>query len=255
MSKNLLACRLGSYKQFVQTAWTHLPTIGVGHIETTVPTADEAADLRARLEASGLKVSSFQVRLDLNHERVIETAGEAFAVCEQFGVDRVFTSVKTGDGSREHAYARLQAIGDAAREHGVIVVIETHPDLATNGDVAAETMRAVEHPNVRVNFDTANIYFYNEGADAVSELGRVLPYVEAVHLKDTRGGVGQFDFPTLGEGVVDFPTVFRLLDERGFAGPFTMELEGSKGVERDEEQIKQHVADSVAHLRRSGCIE
>ena len=34
-----------------------------------------------------------------------------------------------------------------------------------------------------------------------------------------------------------------------------MELEGTKGVERDEEQIKQHVADSVAYLRRSGCID
>ncbi len=255
MSGNVLACRLGSYKQFVETAWTHLPTIGVGHIETAVPTADEAADLRARLDASGLRVSSFQVRLDLSDEGVVVKAGEGFAVCEQFGVDRVFTSVRTPDGSRERAYARLRAIGDAAREHRVIVVIETHPDLATNGDVAAETMRAVDHPNVRVNFDTANIYFYNEGADAVGELGKVLPYVEAVHLKDTRGGVGQFDFPTLGEGVVDFPTVFRLLNERGFVGPFTMELEGTKGVERDEEQIKQHVADSVAYLRRSGCVE
>lgn len=255
MSENLLACRLGSYKQFVEAAWTHLPSIGVGHIETTVPSAAEAAELRARLDASGLKVSSFQVRLDLADERVVETAAESFAVCEQFGATRAFTSVKTPGGSRERAYERLRAIGEAARKRGVIVVIETHPDLATNGDVAAETMRAVDHPNVRVNFDTANIYFYNEGADAAVELGKVLPYVEAVHLKDTPGGVRQFDFPTLGEGVVDFPTVFRLLNERGFAGPFTMELEGSEGVERDQEQIKQHVADSVAYLRRSGCVE
>jgi inosose dehydratase len=108
---------------------------------------------------------------------------------------------------------------------------------------------------VRINFDTANIYYYNAGADAVAELRTILPYVEGVHLKDTRGGPQQFDFPTLGEGVVDFPGVFGLLNSRGFFGPFTMELEGTKGLDRDEAQIKQHVAESVAYLRRSGCID
>jgi len=31
-------------------------------------------------------------------------------------------------------------------------------------------MKRIDHPNVRVNFDTGNVTFYNRNADAVSEL-------------------------------------------------------------------------------------
>lgn len=111
-------------------------------------------------------------------------------------------------------------------------------------------MEAIKHPAVRVNFDTANVYFYNQNVTAVGELGKVIDYVASVHLKDTTGGYEDWTFPTLGTGVVDFAEVFRMLNARGFAGPFTMELEGTKGVELDEAGQLKYIADSVAYLRR-----
>ena len=58
----------------------------------------------------------------------------------------------------------------------------------------------------------------------------------------------------LGEGIVDFPAVFRLLNERGFQGPFTMELEGIGGENLSEEQQQQRVAASVGYLRGHGLV-
>ena len=80
----------------------------------------------------------------------------------------------------------------------------------------------------------------------------MLDLVAAVHLKDTPGGYQEWTFPALGTGVVDFPEVFRMLEDRGFTGPFTMELEGTKGIERSEQQQLDYVADSFEYLRRIG---
>ena len=102
-----------------------------------------------------------------------------------------------------------------ARGMNVAVVMETHPDMITNGTVARQTMQGVNHPNIRVNWDTANVYFYNEGIDGVEEMNKTVEYISAVHLKDTSGGYREWYFPALGEGVVDFPKVFRTLNARG----------------------------------------
>jgi len=115
-------------------------------------------------------------------------------------------------------------------------------------------MKAVNHPNVRINFDTANIYFYNRNRTAVGELAKVIDYVASVHLKDTPGGFEEWTFPVLGTGVVDFPAVFKMLGSRGFVGPYTMELEGTQGVQRNEAEQLAYIADSAAYLRTIGVL-
>jgi len=124
----------------------------------------------------------------------------------------------------------------------------------TNGEVGRQTMQGVDHPNVRINFDTANVYFYNRGVTAVGELEKVIDYVASVHLKESTGKFEDWVFPVLGTGVVDFPEIFRMLNGRGFCGPFTMELEGTKGVEFDEAGQLKYIADSAAYLRRIGVL-
>ena len=131
--------------------------------------------------------------------------------------------------------------------------METHPDLITNAAVAIETMQGVNHPNIRVNYDTANIHYYNHNVDSVEELRKVIDYIGSMHLKDTNGGFETWFFPTFGVGIVDFKAVFDLLATRGFHGPYTMEIEGCAGEDFNEEETCQRVADSVAYLRNIGC--
>ena len=45
------------------------------------------------------------------------------------------------------------------------------------------------------------------------------------HLKDQRGGKGVLDFPVLGEGELDLPSILRDLAGSGFSGPVSMEIE------------------------------
>jgi sugar phosphate isomerase/epimerase len=251
---HVVSCRASSYGKHLELAWAHLPTLGIRHVEIPIPQADQIGQTGSLLRSHGLSVASFQGTCKVGEDIVVSSVAAQCDVCRAFGTTRLFLSVKAGELDRRVVYDRLRAAGDEAARRNVILMLETHPDLVTNGDVAAQTMAGVNHPNVRINFDTANVYYYNQGVDAVTELRKVLDFVEGVHLKDTDGGYQKHYFPTLGTGVVNFPAVVGLLDGRGFTGPFTMELEGMAGVLMTAEEQKKYVADSAEYLRSIGLL-
>ena len=255
--KNLIAAVLGSYGEFAERGWTHLPEIGVRHIQAPVPKPDELDAFKRKLADQGLSAASVQGDCPIGREDVGDAMAWELEVCQSLGAKVLFASVHTGELELNLAYERLRQAGDAAAKHDVTIVMETHPNLVTNGDVGRRTMEAVDHPNVRVNYDTANVYYHNDipGINAVDELAKVIDYVEGVHMKDTDGGYRSGNFPSLGQGVVDYPEVFRMLNARGFTGPFTIELEGITGHKFDEPGRLKYVADSVDHLRAIGAMD
>ena len=251
---NILACRPGSYRDHRKVAFAHLAEIGVRYVEIPLPPPNEIADKRTELDRHGLTASSVQAPLNLKEPTVGESYKTVAATTRDLGASYIFVSAKKDDLDADVAYARLRDVGDACAQHDVTLVMETHPDLVTNGDIARETMEGVSHPNVLVNWDTANVYYYNESIDGVAELKKVAEHVGALHIKDTNGAYRAWHFPTIGDGIVDFVAVFRTLSEAGFEGPCTLELEGIEGENLNEDQAKQRVADSVAYLRRLGVL-
>ncbi len=252
--KNIIACNLGSYRQFREAAYPHLAEIGLTNVEIGVPAVEAVDEVTADLEAHGLTATSLLGRCDVQSETVVSDFQGTLDIAKKMDVKIIFVSVHAGDADRGTVYERLRAIGENAAPLGIKVCLETHPDMAHNGDIALETMEAVGHPNICVNFDTGNVYYYNHNVTAVSEVQKVLPHVGAVHLKDTNGGYRTWHFPTLGEGVVDFKAVFQTLNDVGFYGPFTMELEGIEGEKLDEAGVKARVAGSLEHLKNIGVI-
>lgn len=250
--KNIIACNLGSYRQFRAGAYAHLAEIGLTNVEIGVPSTESVDVLQAELDAHGLTATSLLGRCDVQSETVVADFQATLDIASQMGVKIIFVSVHTGDADQNAVYDRLRAIGENAAPADIKVCLETHPDMAHNGDIALETMRAVDHPNICVNFDTGNVYYYNHDVTAVSEVQKVLSQVGAVHLKDTNGGYRTWHFPTLGEGVVDFQAVFQTLNDVGFYGPFTMELEGIEGENLDEAGVQARVAGSLQHLKNIG---
>jgi len=249
---NPLAVRLSNYGQFQEAAWTHLPLIEMHYVFIDVPMPEELVLLKQRLAQHSLAALVLRGETDLGRPRCLDELAAQLAVCEKMGVKYMFLSPKHTGVPKEVAYERLRQAGEIAGKFGVTIALETHPDLGTNGDVHRETMKHVNHPNIRVNFDTGNITFYNKGTDAVTELKKVIDYVATVELKDHDGQYKSWNFPVLGKGVVDFPGVLRLLERHGFEGPLTIEVEGVQGVEMDESQTKSYIAQSVAYIKPLG---
>jgi sugar phosphate isomerase/epimerase len=252
---NPLAIRIMNYGKFQEDAWTHLPSLGMHYVFLATPPADQMAALQRRLDESHLHALVLRGDTDLGRPTSVDELAAQLAVCEKMGVKHMFLSPKHTGVSKEVAYERLRRVGDIARQHGVTVVLETHPDLGVNAAAHLETMRQLNHPNVRVNFDTGNITFYNKGLNAATELEKVIDYVATVELKDHTGQHQVWNFPVLGKGVVDFPAVLKILEKHHFCGPITMEVEGVQGVAMDEDQTKRYIAESVKYIQSLGNFQ
>jgi L-ribulose-5-phosphate 3-epimerase len=107
-----------------------------------------------------------------------------------------------------------------------------------------------------MNFDTGNIGYYNRDTDPARELEKVKHLVANVHLKDSRGGFEDWYFPALGAGgYVDFSRIRAILDGAGFAGAYTIEIEGIGGEPEPGLSVRQErIAQSAAHLKACGYL-
>lgn len=227
---------------------------------------EKADDATARsfcdhLQKHGVKVSGCNVGgADIRTEEGVALTERRIRFASRwFGV----TTVVSGAGQPADAAERrtvvdhLRRIGDTAHSVGITVALETHKGPTQNAAAMLALMGEVDHPNVRLNFDTGNIVYYNEGVNPVDELERVKHLVRNVHLKDSRGRLEDWYFPALGEGgAVDFTRVREILDDAGFTGPYTIELEGIGGEpEPGLEERQARIARSVEHLRACGYFD
>jgi L-ribulose-5-phosphate 3-epimerase len=252
----MLGCRLVNYGKFLEDGWSHLPSIGLHYVFISVPPLGEVEAVKTKLAAHKLKVIVVRGDADLTKPNGYEGLAPQLEAAQQLGAKFMFLSPKHPGATKAEACDRLRKAGDLAKKYGMTLVLETHPDLGTNADEHLQTMKRINHPNVRVNFDTGNITFYNKGLNAVDELKKVLaakdernvPYLGTMEIKDHGGKFMTWNFPALGRGVVDIPGILRVLKEHGYCGPITMEIEGTTGVERSRDQIKEEIGESAKYL-------
>ena len=128
----------------------------------------------------------------------------------------------------------VRRICDRAEAHGQTFALET-------GQEPAETLlRFIEDadcPNLKINFDPANMILYGSGEPIEAYL-KLAPHVVSVHAKDgdgptAYGALGR-ERP-LGQGSVGIPRFIAALKEAGYAG--------SVNVEREIEDQAQRLAD------------
>jgi L-ribulose-5-phosphate 3-epimerase len=209
--------------------------------------------LEHRVAISGCNVGGADIR---TKEGVELTERRIRFAARWFGVKICVSGAgqPADDAERQTIIAHLRRLGDTAADCGVTLALETHKGPTQNAAAMLALMNDVDHPHVRLNFDTGNIAYYNQGANPCDELDKVKHLVRNVHVKDNRGGLEDWYFPAVGEGgAVDFTRIREILDGVGFAGPYTIEIEGiggepEPGVDERHERIKR----SVRHLQACG---
>ena len=117
-----------------------------------------------------------------------------------FRPSRAVTGVGQPASSTERSavVTNLRRLGDIASGLEIVIALETHQGPTQNARAMLELMAEVGHPAVRINFDTGNIAYYNDGLDPAGELRQVAPWVANVHLKDNRGRFQDWHFPPWG---------------------------------------------------------
>lgn len=227
---------------------------------TTESTPADLDNVDRLLERHGVRVTSCNITsgnpLD---PQVVEITNRKLDLASHFGVKLVVAGAGEVEDRAQlpQLYAHLRAIGDHAAERGITYCFETHPGICQHPDGMLETMQALDHPHLQINFDTANLLYYNENVEVEAALAAVAQYVRHVHLKDSRGKYREWYFPALGAGgAVDFTHVRESLEAVGFQGPYSLEIEGIDGEPPlTLEQHHQRIKDSVEHLRTCGYFD
>jgi L-ribulose-5-phosphate 3-epimerase len=207
---------------------------GYRHVElSAVPGWTEHVDLErpdvlaSKLAGYGLSPVSLSAHSDLTTPDGLVHGIAAVRFAAEVEIPIVNTAIGGHAETRESEEAFLANVGELAEEAeraGVVVALEIHGDLMATGSRARPLLERIGRDSVKVNYDTGNVEFYG-GERAVDDLPAIVAYLAHVHLKDTTGGHGNWDFPALGDGSVDFAHVLEILCDAGYAGPYSVELE------------------------------
>ena len=114
-----------------------------------------------------------------------------------------------------------------------------------------EIVRLVGSERVKINYDTANCVFYG-GVDAAEDVDTCMADIAYLHLKDKAGARSAWDFPALGQGYVDFETIFKKLEAAQNNAPFSVEIEFTQAGPKDLAEIDAAVRASAASLTAHG---
>ena len=233
-----------------------LPDVLGGQWQYSVP------DLKALLADRGLEAESIDVFGSLKGARGAEIIKRRVDFAAELGAQTIVLGCghDAHDEPRKAAcYALLRDVADYAAPRNIRIALEIHGGIMANAHEALRTMKEVDRPNVGVNFDTANILFYNDALDAAGaakELEALAGHVRHVHLKDFIRGKTKKEhiLPRFGEGEVDFRKVFDILHAAGFYGPFSFEVETfhHATVSDDIADYQEDLLASIDYIRSLG---
>jgi sugar phosphate isomerase/epimerase len=148
-----------------------------------------------------------------------------------------------GDPDRKPFLDTLAKVSDLAKAKGVTVAFETGQETA---DLLRRTLDELRCPNLKVNFDPANMILYDKG-DPIRAVEILGPDIRSVHVKDanrtTKPGTWGEEVP-LGKGQADIRKFVQTLKKVGYRGALCIEREVG-----DQEQRVADIAHGIQYLR------
>jgi L-ribulose-5-phosphate 3-epimerase len=137
----------------------------------------------------------------------------------------------------------LTKVSDLAKAKGITIAFETGQETA---DLLRLTLDELKCPNLKVNFDPANMLLYDKG-DPIRAVELLGPDIRSVHVKDanrptTPGNWGE-EVP-LGQGQANIRQFVQTLKKVGYRGPLCIEREVG-----NQEQRFADIAHGIRFLR------
>lgn len=146
-----------------------------------------------------------------------------------------FVPEDPGDPTYADLRGLVRRVCDHGARHGQTFALETGQEPAP---ALLQFIADAGRPNLRINFDPANMILYDKG-DPVASLRELAPWVRQVHIKDatrTRAaGTWGREVP-VGSGDVDWPAFFAVL--RTLPPEIDLAIEREAGERRIEEIIQ-----------------
>lgn len=221
----------------------------LAHFNPQTKSPEELAAMAEATRAAGLEISEVVVQQDLVQRDAAEMDARCSLIedCIKAAADNaipalnVFTGPPPWDSNAprlgqdishgeawelvRQGYERVLSVAEEAKVY--LAVEAVWGMLARDYYTLQELFRQVDSPYLAVNMDPSHFALYrNDIPWSVRQLSEKIVHV---HLKDAIGldtrQPGDFIFPLLGEGMIDWEAFFAALDDIGYEGFCSVEFE------------------------------
>jgi L-ribulose-5-phosphate 3-epimerase len=268
MADRLTACTNTYHSYSLEEALDGIARAGFTSVElTSVPgwtehvrreaDDDEIQRVKNLLAQYRLTAVSFAGHSDLVSDEGVAEFRKALNIARKLGITKVTTSTgghaDTSSGSldeqRNAFLDRIRPLADEAAQDGIDICLETHGGLLATGQISKALIEEIGKPNIGINYDPGNVIHYGD-VRPEQDLPGAADKVIHMHVKDQIGGAGVWNFPTVGTGEVDFASLFKTLDEAGFDGPCSVEIEFQGEPWPALADVDKAMADSYSYVRQ-----
>jgi sugar phosphate isomerase/epimerase len=146
-----------------------------------------------------------------------------------------------GSDVRNEKQSLLKALCAYGRENGVFISLENLSETATDLGPVLEAV-----PDLGLTLDVGHGQLLTDTNTSFDFIENLSSCIKHIHLHDNRGGRGVKDdlHLPLGEGIIDFHSIFERLVTKGYDGTVTLELE-KEVLESSRERIRKIVGDII----------
>lgn len=268
MKKRIIAVNSNCYHGYsIEEAAAGISAAGFKYIELTATKGwtehvfpdqsfKRALEVQDLLERYGLIPFAMSGHTNLMDTSRIGDFVDNMRLAHFFGCEYIVSSVGEAHlkdkavASNPVVAEHIQALVPYLEKYGMKLVLEVHGDHGS-GKILREIVELVGSDRVLINYDTANAIYYGD-VDVASDVAGCIDRIGYIHLKDKAAGRQQWDFPALGKGYVDFPAIFKLMDQADNLSPYSIEIEFTQAGPKDLAEINAAVLDSAEYLRGQG---
>lgn len=224
------------------------------HIDPDTVTDEEVTRIGNKLKDLGLNPVSLSGHTQLQTEEGKARFSRAIEIAAALGMQIVntFTGDAETEEEREAYFKNVDELCDKALAAGLKIGMETDSNMLPTAKIGVEILDRINRPEVLgFNYDPGNVVYYT-GADPYEDVKYALPRLVHFHLKDKIGGKGVFNFPIVGTGELDLPRLLKILEDAGYEGPISAEVEFDDKGWPDYPTCLQAAKKSVENLHAMG---
>ncbi|MHB9026157.1 MAG: sugar phosphate isomerase/epimerase family protein [Armatimonadota bacterium] len=244
-----------STKEQTITGMKDIKDAGYAYFESVCSAIDlfkaDVGELKSIAEDLQVYPVSFYFWQSGDYEKDVKTVADGLDFLAELAIRRISVQApgKPGGGASDeelNAVLRtLDTIGKLTKPYGIAPCLHPHANTMVMFEREIDyVMQRTDPELIAFGPDTAHLTV--GGCDPVAIFARYADRIKFTHIKDVKrnkavsGDEGKSegfeiysDFLELGEGDVDLPGVFRVLEEAGYDGYLTAELDSSRFSNRE----------------------
>lgn len=174
-----------------------------------------AARMRDILQAAGLPALAVSAHLDLGLPEAFEMLARRVRYAAAIRARLLVTNAGSA-AMRDRIFDVLARIIPVCEQAGIVLALENPGhgtgDILGDGRMGAALLARFASPSIQMNYDAGNIFTYSrERVSPDADFAFVGDRVAHLHVKDVAASADGWRFTAIGEGVIDYPSLWPLL--------------------------------------------